>query len=198
MQQEKDFKNAVQPDSPISALLKSARQPLVQAPTGIKETALLRKLSAAGAQSTLSPVRRSAAKPSCGAPVMDRLGEEEEEEEEEDEAVREKVLATQKARIVSQMASSGTGEPGHVAAAGPSRRSPRKQPLGATMTVPQATSTAFRSSAPDTKGKVSAPTGKPANARASLFDIVGQTLENAFQMAQTGAGFTSPGKHLDP
>jgi polo-like kinase 1 len=110
--QERDFNNAVQPDSPISALLSSARQPLVQAPPTIKEGSLMRKLTAAGAQSTLSPVRRGILRnppaPSASrAPAIDEVAEEEEDEDEETPEVvhgRYRELAQQKARIVSQMA----------------------------------------------------------------------------------------------
>lgn len=119
--QERDFKAAVEPGSPISALLNSARQPLVQAPAGVKEGSLLRKLAAAGAQSTLSPVRRAAQRvppavsgpgPSSRPPQMGNLVEEEEEEDEGVDAgsngyvtgVRDRELAAQKARIVSEMA----------------------------------------------------------------------------------------------
>lgn len=117
MQQERDFKNAVQPDSPISALLNSARQPLIQASaSAIKEPSLLRKLSAAGAASTLSPVRKGAIgkenhelgrRPTA----MERVGEESEGERDAEEVkskyngiTRESEVAAQKARIVSQMA----------------------------------------------------------------------------------------------
>lgn len=117
MQQERDFKNAVQPDSPISALLNSARQPLIQASAAaIKEPSLLRKLSAAGAASTLSPVRKGAIgkeNHELGRrhTVMERVGEGSEEECDAEEVkpkyngiTRESELAAQKARIVSQMA----------------------------------------------------------------------------------------------
>ncbi|BEJ14590.1 hypothetical protein CspHIS471_0403570 [Cutaneotrichosporon sp. HIS471] len=121
--QERDFKAAVQPGSPISALLNSARQPLVQAPAGTRNSTLLRKLTEAGAASTLSPVRRGTAVrvpaavagpgPSSRPPVMDNVAED--VEEEEDEGVdpgpatprrpgRDRELAQQKARIVSEMA----------------------------------------------------------------------------------------------
>lgn len=51
-QQEKEFQKAVQPGSPISALLSSARTPLVVGPAapgggGVRESPLLRKLQAA-------------------------------------------------------------------------------------------------------------------------------------------------------
>ncbi|KIR55150.1 PLK/PLK1 protein kinase [Cryptococcus gattii Ru294] len=117
MQQERDFKNAVQPDSPISALLNSARQPLIQASAAaIKEPSLLRKLSAAGAASTLSPVRKGAIgkeNHELGKrhTVMERVGEGSQEECDAEEVkpkyngiTRESELAAQKARIVSQMA----------------------------------------------------------------------------------------------
>ncbi|KAL7418900.1 Cell cycle serine/threonine-protein kinase cdc5/MSD2 [Cryptotrichosporon argae] len=122
LQQERDFRNAVQPDSPISALLNSARQPLVQASTAIKEPSLLRKLTAASAQSTLSPVRRAPRRSSGSHSARTPMAELVEEEEDEDGAqevlvetdgnrgtgtydgaVRHRELAAQKARIVSAM-----------------------------------------------------------------------------------------------
>lgn len=118
--QERDFKAAVEPGSPISALLNSARQPLVQAPAGIKNGSLLRKLTEAGAQSTLSPVRRGTAPripssvagpgPSSRPPAMDNVVEEEDEGVDAGSpkrytpAVRSRELEQQKARIVSEMA----------------------------------------------------------------------------------------------
>jgi cell cycle serine/threonine-protein kinase CDC5/MSD2 len=115
-QQEKEFHHAVQPGSPISALLKSARQPLVVAPspkpTG--ETPLLRKLQAAQKE---RHARDAATAP---APAdAQRLQQVEEDEDVEDEAPRagaskgrrerdaeqsrKKELELQKARIVAQM-----------------------------------------------------------------------------------------------
>ena len=60
-QQEKEFQKAVQPGSPISALLSSARQPLLVAPgTARGEQPLLRKLQAArDAKSPLRPAREN-------------------------------------------------------------------------------------------------------------------------------------------
>ncbi|KIJ59921.1 hypothetical protein HYDPIDRAFT_177620 [Hydnomerulius pinastri MD-312] len=102
-QQEKEFQKAVQPGSPISALLSSARQPLVMSTTNnTKESPLFRKLQAA--KETKSPLRtvRSAR----------GLGDIEEEEAEVPRGTREKnfdlqrqkELESQKARIVAQMA----------------------------------------------------------------------------------------------
>ncbi|EIW78238.1 Pkinase-domain-containing protein [Coniophora puteana RWD-64-598 SS2] len=110
-QQEKEFQKAVQPGSPISALLSSARQPLVMANTDGrsvtnpgKESPLFRKLQAAQRRDTKSPLRnvRNAA----------GLGDIEEEEqarqpgarEKDYEMQRAKELQSQKARIVAQMA----------------------------------------------------------------------------------------------
>jgi cell cycle serine/threonine-protein kinase CDC5/MSD2 len=103
-QQEKEFQKAVQPGSPISALLSSARQPLVMSTTSnTKESSLFRKLQAAK-ESKSSPLRtvRSAR----------GLGDIEEEEtdvprgtrEKNFDLQRQKELESQKARIVAQMA----------------------------------------------------------------------------------------------
>ncbi|WWC57830.1 uncharacterized protein I303_100365 [Kwoniella dejecticola CBS 10117] len=223
LQQERDFKNAVQPDSPISALLTSARQPLVQASAPIKEPSLLRKLSAAGAASTLSPARRSAlgkenhGGAGAGATAgpgpssarkttpMERVGEEEEEEEEVlvdqqkqrgyDHAVRERGLANQKARIVSEMAGEKHRHHGrqhehqHDQPRQPSA-SPRKaNPLGAATTLPRASAPA--STLASSSGKDTA-YSKTRDYKSSLFEIIGQNLSNALTMSQTPQGFRTP------
>ncbi|KAG5730046.1 Cell cycle serine/threonine-protein kinase CDC5/MSD2 [Termitomyces sp. T112] len=111
-QQEKEFQKAVQPGSPISALLSSARQPLLMAnngsqPGATKGVPLLRKLHAAKE----SPLRRSTMR----APMNDieeegglaepaGLGRVREEHLIEEQRVRKKQLEAQKARIVAQMA----------------------------------------------------------------------------------------------
>jgi cell cycle serine/threonine-protein kinase CDC5/MSD2 len=111
-QQEKEFQHAVQPGSPISALLRSARQPLVVAPgAGNKprESPLLRKLQAAAKDGQ----RGSPLKKEIGREPLTGIGEEAEEAEAERvkgrrerdyEEVRRKELESQKARIVAQMA----------------------------------------------------------------------------------------------
>jgi len=95
-QQEKEFQKAIQPGSPISALLSSARQPLVMgvqnsseamAPgPNHRESALLRKLQA----TKESPLRRNYINA-----ADDLVGEEERKARKE--------LEAQKARIVAQM-----------------------------------------------------------------------------------------------
>ncbi|CDO68443.1 hypothetical protein BN946_scf184704.g6 [Trametes cinnabarina] len=108
-QQEKEFQKAVQPGSPISALLSSARQPLIVAPAvpaGTRgEQPLFRKLQAAK-DSVKSPGRPS------------RLGLQNIVEEHEDEygarveELRKKELESQKARIVAQMVPAPGSAPG--------------------------------------------------------------------------------------
>ncbi|WWD06083.1 hypothetical protein V865_004168 [Kwoniella europaea PYCC6329] len=208
LQQERDFKNAVQPDSPISALLTSARQPLVQASAPIKEPSLLRKLSAAGAASTLSPARKSALGreqygvagpgPSSArrhAGPMERVGEEEEEEQEVevleplrergyDNAVRERGLANQKARIVSEMAGERHRHKHHEQRL-PSVSPKKAAPLGSATTLPRPPATASALTSSKTK-----------DFKTSLFDVIGQNLANGLAMSQTEQGFRTP--HIDP
>ncbi|KAH9924034.1 Pkinase-domain-containing protein [Fomitopsis serialis] len=94
-QQEKEFQKAVQPGSPISALLSSARQPLLVAPLAApRGEPLLRKLQAAK-----DP--RSPARP--GRTNLQNIAEREEDEDVQREVIRKKELESQKARIVAQM-----------------------------------------------------------------------------------------------
>lgn len=126
-QQEREFHRAVQPSSPISALLGAARQPLVMAPGGSggreREQPLIRKLQAAQKEakspgrtlSSLSSNTNSAVSNQAhgyghARDQNQRLGNlhdiEEEEiipETKEHERVRRKELEAQKARIVAQM-----------------------------------------------------------------------------------------------
>jgi polo-like kinase 1 len=166
----------------------SAKQPLVRAPNAIKEPSLLRKLTAAGAQATLSPVRKSVvgkenaeAGPSRTRRRMDPVGEEEEENEEEPlkrtEVDHADLALQQKARIVSQMAAM--------------RLSPRK-------TVP---TTSSREAMAPARTLPPAPVPAPAprevrsgKQRVSLFESVAKNLTEALHAAQTSAGFYSSGE----
>lgn len=104
-QQEREFQKAVQPGSPISALLSSARQPLMVAPAGGTTTrgepTLLRKLQAAKKEAAQSPAKVNK--------IRNKLQEIAEEDapgdgfERREEEVRMKELQSQKARIVAQM-----------------------------------------------------------------------------------------------
>ena len=118
-QQEKEFQKAVQPGSPISALLSSARQPLLMG-TGAgaagmgaggantRESPLLRKLQAVKE----SPLGRRSVTRGLDGIVEEkennykRKGGDDgmEQHEEEEVRLRKKELEAQKARIVAQMA----------------------------------------------------------------------------------------------
>nr|XP_019014240.1 PLK/PLK1 protein kinase [Kwoniella pini CBS 10737]OCF53021.1 PLK/PLK1 protein kinase [Kwoniella pini CBS 10737] len=190
LQQERDFKNAVQPDSPISALITSARQPLVQASAPIKEPSLLRKLSAAGAASTLSPARRSALGKENHGGAEEVV--EQQKERGYDHAVRERGLANQKARIVSEMAGEKRHhqhhDHQHIQQRQPSA-SPRKMnPLATATTLPRAPAPA------PTLASSSKSTGytKTKDYKSSLFDVIGQNLSNGLTLAQSDKGFRTP------
>ena len=103
-QQEKEFLKAVQPGSPISALLSSARQPLVMGTNNNRESSLIRKLQAARlehkAAKQKSPVRPPAGIMPGG---LGNINEEVDEVEEVAAELRKKELESQKARIVAQM-----------------------------------------------------------------------------------------------
>ena len=103
-QQEKEFLKAVQPGSPISALLSSARQPLVMGTNNNRESSLIRKLQAARleqkAAKQKSPPRPVASKMPGG---LGDINEEVDEVEEVAAELRKKELESQKARIVAQM-----------------------------------------------------------------------------------------------
>jgi hypothetical protein len=95
-QQEKEFQKAVQPGSPISALLSSARQPLLMGPNnnvnGARDSPLLRKLQAVKE----SPLGRRPPMTGLNGIMADPVDEE--------ARIRTKELEAQKARIVAQMA----------------------------------------------------------------------------------------------
>ncbi|KAH9029985.1 kinase-like domain-containing protein [Lactarius pseudohatsudake] len=101
-QQEREFQKAVQPGSPISALLSSARQPLMVAPGGVGvvrgEPTLLRKLQAAKKEAVKSPAKTQ--KATRLQEIMEEGGAAYEMQGEE---ARTKELQSQKARIVAQM-----------------------------------------------------------------------------------------------
>ncbi|KAJ3987839.1 kinase-like domain-containing protein [Lentinula detonsa] len=118
-QQEKEFQKAVQPGSPISALLSSAKRPLLRstgAPgTGVtKESPLFRKLQTASSNPpNPSPLRQSSGteplRTAPGHTGARELGHIAEEDDRNDELGRKrknqtKELEAQKARIVAQMA----------------------------------------------------------------------------------------------
>ena len=112
-QQEREFQKAVQPGSPISALLSSARQPLLMTNPGgngiTRESPLLKKL-----QVKESPLGRRSVTRAPDGTIEERevaggrrrpvASQDEGEYEEEELRLRKKELEAQKARIVAQMA----------------------------------------------------------------------------------------------
>ena len=103
-QQEKEFLKAVQPGSPISALLSSARQPLVMGTNNNRESSLIRKLQAARLEQKAAK-QKSPARPVAGKMpgALGDINEEVDEVEEVAAELRKKELESQKARIVAQM-----------------------------------------------------------------------------------------------
>ncbi|KAF8524388.1 kinase-like domain-containing protein [Hysterangium stoloniferum] len=105
-QQEREFQKAVQPGSPISALLSSARQPLIVTTSASprENGPMLRKLtnnppplSGKGKQAVMSPLK---------APLTDIR----EEDDAEEPVKPNRELESQKARIVAQMVPSSSGD----------------------------------------------------------------------------------------
>ncbi|KAI0703486.1 Pkinase-domain-containing protein [Cytidiella melzeri] len=106
-QQEKEFQKAVQPGSPISALLSSARQPLLVAPASSRgEQPLIRKLQAA--KDAKSPGRQLR---EARAGALQNIQEEHDDVGNRAEEARKKELESQKARIVAQMVPSNAPSP---------------------------------------------------------------------------------------
>jgi serine/threonine protein kinase len=97
-QQEREFQKAVQPGSPISALLSSARQPLIvsTSPSPRGKGVMIRKLNN-------PPPVAGKAKQSVSSPLKAPLTDIREEEDGEELEKPNRELESQKARIVAQM-----------------------------------------------------------------------------------------------
>jgi cell cycle serine/threonine-protein kinase CDC5/MSD2 len=188
-QQEKEFHHAVQPGSPISALLKSARQPLMVGPSSVgkggKEQPLLRKLQAVQKE---SQQRRESQQPL--AVVQPAPADEAEEEEEEPEPqtkgkrergvehARQKELESQKARIVAQMAPS----------AAPTDDGARLFgiPLDQESVAPVRKGAKSKDRSPE-------PTAEDApSLKVNSFDAVANTLAAAFEAKSAGRVYRDP------
>ncbi|KAI9061979.1 Pkinase-domain-containing protein [Trametes sanguinea] len=196
-QQEKEFQKAVQPGSPISALLSSARQPLIvapPAPAGTRgEQPLLRKLQAAK-DSVKSPGRPS------------RLGLQNIAEEHEDEygarveELRKKELESQKARIVAQMVPVPGSAPGSVFGGDEQDMEnmpppPRTRDAARTMKERERQKERAREQERDHEDLREAkmmplPAGLPL--KVNSFDAVAQTLTAAFDAKAAGRLFRDP------
>ena len=125
-QQERDFQKAVQPGSPISALLSSARQPLIvsTSPSPREKGIMMRKL-------TNPPPVAGKGKQSVGSPLKAPLTDIREEEDVEESEKPNRELESQKARIVAQMVPS-TSSPDMLEEQEnipPSKKSKSKRPI---------------------------------------------------------------------
>ncbi|KAI0346702.1 Pkinase-domain-containing protein [Trametopsis cervina] len=178
-QQEKEFQKAIQPGSPISALLSSARQPLLVAPASSRgEQPLIRKLQAA--REAKSPGRQLRE----ARTALHNIQEEHEDAGTRAEELRKKELESQKARIVAQMAPSaapsptfGDDEPENIpplTVKGKKAREP----------VPQA----------DIPAAPSIPTASPTTKplKPNSFEAAARTLRAAFDAKNDGQLFRDP------
>lgn len=197
-QQEREFQRAVQPSSPISALLGAARQPLVKgAASNIsgreREQPLIRKLQAAQKEGrspgrALAEGRSSSLAMSAYAPVRTPAGdlqdiEEEKEVETKEEAfVRRRELEAQKARIVAQMTSEpSTNAMRHAAEVDDMENIPPQPKRSASDKVRREPVKDLRSSS-------------QVPAKVHGFDSVANTLSVAFEAKAKGKLFRDPSK----
>ncbi|KAI9428842.1 hypothetical protein H4582DRAFT_2158706, partial [Lactarius indigo] len=176
-QQEREFRNAVQPGSPISALLSSARQPLMVAPGGIgvarREPTLLHKLQAAKKEAVKSPAKTQKVARlqgiTEGGAAYEMQGEE----------ARTKELQSQKARIVAQMV------PAQVP------RSTTESPFEDAENRP------WRQHKARSSGSTIATTPTPGAPKVNGFDAAAETLCAAFDAFSQGLLFRDPSDDVD-
>ncbi|EPS96158.1 hypothetical protein FOMPIDRAFT_152593 [Fomitopsis schrenkii] len=188
-QQEKEFQRAVQPGSPISALLGAARQPLLVAPLmAPRGEPLLRKLQAAKAEA------RSPSRPSRLA-ALQNIVENEEDEEAKREEQRNKELQSQKARIVAQMVPNA----GPPSACGqedqenlpPAEYKPERERRGAGSSAPREKQRepVILNTEP---AAVIPPSSSTSGLRVNGFDAAAQTLSAAFAAKAEGRVYRDP------
>ncbi|EIN08263.1 Pkinase-domain-containing protein [Punctularia strigosozonata HHB-11173 SS5] len=190
-QQEKEFQHAVQPGSPISALLRSAKQPLVVAPgTGNKprESPLFRKLQAAAKDNH----RGSPLKMELGKEPLGGIGEEDEDprdagergkgrREKDHEELRRKELESQKARIVAQMAPARADSPEY-------RQEPENVPPVGILRKDKG-----KEKVREAEERVEVPAPAPLpTAKPNGFDAAAATLTAAFEARALGRVFRDP------
>lgn len=175
-QQEKEFQKAVQPGSPISALLSSARQPLLISSThGTRESSLLRKLQGA-APSAKSPGRTRGRRLQNIEEEEDAVAQRGLRIKAEDES-RKKELESQKARIVAQMV------PGTASAA--------NFPADELENLPPVSRKDTKSKAGDLIHQDQGLTSTPLP-KLNGFDAAAFTLSAAFEAKSAGKLFRSP------
>ncbi|KAI0247980.1 kinase-like domain-containing protein [Lactifluus subvellereus] len=192
-QQEREFQKAVQPGSPISALLSSARQPLMVAPAGGTtmrgEPTLLRKLQAAKKEAARSPAKAN--KPGGRLQGIVEEGGAGDAFERREEEVRMKELQSQKARIVAQM----------VPAQMPNApESPFEDAENVPVQVPEIAQAERRArmrtkEALPVVGSATIPTSGPP--KVNGFDAAAETLCAAFDALAQGQLFRDPSDDMD-
>jgi cell cycle serine/threonine-protein kinase CDC5/MSD2 len=195
-QQEKEFQHAVQPGSPISALLKSARQPLmVAAATATssqgktKESPLLRKLQAVQKEREQQPDALQAVKEEDEEPPAPQPKGKRERDYEE---VRRKELESQKARIVAQMV--------------PANAAPAPTTFGLAIDerenvppISKQPSTGSSSSKGKERASVDLPVEDAAEPKTGgAFEVVAQTLVAAFDAKTRGQVIRDPAEGQKP
>ncbi|KAH9930802.1 kinase-like domain-containing protein [Amylocystis lapponica] len=184
-QQEKEFAKAVQPGSPISALLSSARQPLIIAPPpGRGEQPLIRKLQAA--KEGRSPGRNR-----LGAAGLGNIEEERDEDAlgARQEEMRKKELESQKARIVAQMAPASA--PGSVCGQEDQENVPPPALRGEYKTK-ERVKEKERARADEREAGAGLPTSGSMPFKVNGFDAAAQTLTTAFDAKAIGRLFRDP------
>jgi cell cycle serine/threonine-protein kinase CDC5/MSD2 len=174
-QQEKEFHKAVQPGSPISALLSSARQPLVMGmagPSQVRDSPLLRKVQTAAGKEAMRMRELKG--------IADEAAEELKTAE-----TRRKGLEAQKARIVAQMAPQNAGP----ATAFPDDVENIVPPARETKGKDRAEEAVPTNAAPSSKASSldTIPPSKPSG-----FEAAAQTLTQAFEARAQGRVFRDP------
>ncbi|KZP18168.1 Pkinase-domain-containing protein [Athelia psychrophila] len=176
-QQEKEFQKAVQPGSPISALLSSARQPLLMSSNGTRESPLLRKLQAA-APANKSPGRAARARGLQNIAEEDDIAAARGPRVRAEDESRKKELEAQKARIVAQMAPPSAVAPAFGKDELENLPPIRKEVKG-------------KERAKDVAREEAAPAVVPA-LKLNGFDAAGATLTAAFEAKAHGKLFRDP------
>ena len=191
-QQEREFQRAVQPGSPISALLGAARQPLVMgsanANTREREQPLIRKFQAVAKETrSLNDGRGSAmgmSGPNRGNNLQDIEEEDNEPETKEEAFMRRKELEAQKARIVAQM----TCEP----SANVLRQAAEMDEMENVPPPSKRHDKAKKASEPAKELRTSSALSSSSSAKLQGFDAVAHTLQIAFDAKTRGKLFRDP------
>ena len=187
-QQEIEFQKAVQPGSPISALLKSARQPLLVGPSaGRGEQPLYRRLQAAKEAPARSPGRGLREARAGALRGIQEEGADDPATKAEEQ--RKKELESQKARIVAQMVPAQAPSPtfGYEDV----ENIPPQVHRGATATE-KLKEKAREGVVPSKSSSSSLPSSGSGAPKINSFDAAAQILSSAFEARSMGKLFRDP------